>query len=94
MGASGLESVTYSDLFAEYPDGAFAHWYSGELRCPSGERLLYVHGGFSSIYECDLFLLIQRGVLIQERRVRNGYPSAETASGFNRKRELVRWEVH
>jgi hypothetical protein len=37
------EEVDLSYLFPDYPDGVFAHWYTGELRCPMGELLNYVH---------------------------------------------------
>jgi hypothetical protein len=63
----GLEA-----LFPDYPEGVFAHWFTGELRCPSGERLKYVHGGFNSTYERDRFLRVQRGVVVEERNVING----------------------
>ena len=63
----GLEA-----LFPGYPHGVFAHWFSGELRCPSGALLNYVHGGFASTYEKDLFLQVRRGVVLQERVVVNG----------------------
>lgn len=59
-------------LFPDYPDGVFAHWFTGELRCPSGALLCYVHGGYGSTYENDLFLRLQRGVVIEERTVVNG----------------------
>jgi len=34
--------------------------------------LNYVHGGFASTYEKDLFLQVRRGVVLQERVVVNG----------------------
>jgi hypothetical protein len=64
-------TVGIEDLFPGYPDGVFAHWFTGELRCPRGALLRYVHGGFFSIYEEDLFIDVMRGVVIDERRVRN-----------------------
>jgi hypothetical protein len=77
---AGLEQ-----LFPGFPDGVFAHWYTGELRCPRGALLKYVHGGFASVYEEDLFLRVQRGVLIDERIVRNGTapPNAEVGYQIN-----------
>lgn len=59
-------------LFPDYPDGVFAHWFTGELRCPGGALLHYVHGGYGSTYENDLFLRVQRGVVLEERAVFNG----------------------
>jgi hypothetical protein len=59
------------DVFPNYPDGVFAHWYSGTLRCVKGELLEYVHAGYSSQYEEDLYIQIQRGVVIDEKLIRN-----------------------
>ena len=39
----------------------FADWYSGTLRVPLGEMLAYVHGGFASTFERDMFIEIVRG---------------------------------
>ena len=64
--------VDLGALFPDYPDGVFAHWFTGELRCPSGALLNYVHGGYGSTYEKDLFLRVQRGVVLEERVVVNG----------------------
>jgi hypothetical protein len=62
-------------LFPEFPNGVFAHWFSGEIRCPRGDRLHYVHGGYASIYEEDLFLEFQEGVLKGTRVVKNQAPT-------------------
>ena len=64
----GLEA-----LFPESPDGVFAHWFTGEVRCPMGKRLRYVHMGYGSQYEFDLFLAFQHGRLVNRRTVVNGY---------------------
>jgi hypothetical protein len=62
-------------LFPDYPNGVFAHWFTGEIRCPRGDRLRYVHGGYASIYEEDLFLEIQEGVLKGTRVIKNQAPT-------------------
>src|SRR5262249_26489102 len=49
----------------------FADWFTGELRIPQGERLKYVHMGFESVYEKDLFLDVKEGVVIASRLVDN-----------------------
>jgi hypothetical protein len=61
-------------LFPDYPNGVFAHWFTGEIRCPRGDRLHYVHGGYASIYEEDLFLEFHEGVLKGSRVVKNEAP--------------------
>ena len=69
---AGLIKRTLADLFPDYPDGVFAHWYTGELRCTKGQLLKYVHGGYASRYEQDLFIDVVRGVVVAERVVVNG----------------------
>lgn len=64
--------LTLEDLFPGYPEGAFAHWFSGEVRCPMGGQLQYIHLGFASQFEQDLFLKFKKGVLVSERIVENG----------------------
>jgi hypothetical protein len=66
--------VSLDYLFPDYPNGVFAHWFSGEIRCPKGDRLHYVHGGYASIYEEDLFLDFNQGVLQGTRVVKNEPP--------------------
>lgn len=69
-------------LFPDYPEGVFAHWYSGEARCTRGKLLKYRHRGFASTYEEDIFLTFEQGQLIHERIVCNGIaPEGETREG-------------
>jgi hypothetical protein len=69
---AGLINRTLADLFPDYPDGVFAHWYTGELRCTKGQLLKYVHGGYASRYEQDQFIDVVRGMVVAERLVVNG----------------------
>jgi len=41
----------------------FAEWYSGIIRIPQGEMLEYIHSEYASIYEADLFLEIEKGIV-------------------------------
>jgi hypothetical protein len=59
-------------IFPDYPDRAFAHWYSGKARLPQGKLLKYVHAGYGSIYERDLFLHFENGVLTKTELIENG----------------------
>lgn len=77
-----VEDVGLSYLFPDYPDGVFAHWYSGELRCPMGEMLNYVHGGYASTYEQDLFIEVKNGVVLGERIVSNGTGTGQGEEGY------------
>ncbi len=49
----------------------FAEWFSGELICPIGEMLKYVHRTFHSIYEKELHLFIKDGVVTYSFLVTN-----------------------
>lgn len=53
-------------LFPSFPERVFAHWFSGTLRIPLGKQVEYVHMGFSSKYEKDLFVKVRQGVVISE----------------------------
>ena len=64
--------VTLKSIFPGFPDRVFAHWYTGELRIPDGKILEYVHMGYGSIYERDLLLTIEKGVLIDTNVRQNG----------------------
>ena len=75
------EPAKLETLFPGFPDGVFAHWFSGTIRCPQGKMLDYVHGGFSSKYERDLFMEFKRGVLVAERTVVNGVAEANAPEG-------------
>jgi hypothetical protein len=70
------------DLFPDFPDGVFAHWFTGELRCTKGKLLKYVHGGYASRYEQELFIDVVRGVVIGERLVVNGVAEPDATSGY------------
>ena len=77
-----MSEVGLDALFPDYPDGVFAHWFTGELRCPSGALLNYVHGGYGSTYEKDLFIRVQRGVVLEERVVVNGQAEPDAPQDY------------
>ena len=52
----------------------FADWYSGEIRIPQGKLLEYIHLGFASVYEKDLFLMIEAGQVVGKREIDNTAP--------------------
>lgn len=60
----------------------FAEWVSGWLVVPRGEVLKYVHMGFESVYERELHLRFEAGVLAETREVDNRQPrtTAEPAA--------------
>jgi len=64
--------IALSKIFPDNPKRVFAHWVTGELRCPEGKLLNYIHMGYASLHERDLFLEFRQGELIAERLVYNG----------------------
>lgn len=64
--------ASVATIFPDFPDRVFAHWYSGTIRIPQGMLLDYVHMGYGSTYERDLFLDIERGVVVATRLQHNG----------------------
>lgn len=59
-------------VFPGYPERVFAHWFSGEVRLPQGKQLEYVHMGYGSTYERDLFLYFEKGVITKTELISNG----------------------
>ena len=62
-----------------FPDRVFAHWYSGTIRLPQGKQLEYVHMGYGSTFERDLFLEVERGVVVATRVQHNGVAESDGA---------------
>ena len=71
--------ASLATIFPEFPERVFAHWYSGTIRIPQGKQLEYVHMGYGSTYERDLFLDVERGVVVTTRERQNGVAEAECA---------------
>lgn len=71
------EIIGLSDLFPGF-DKVFAHWFSGELHCPQGDLLNYVHGGYASTYEYDLLMDFKQGVLVSKHARHNEVPEKKS----------------
>lgn len=52
-------------------DPIFADWFSGVLRISQGNELLYVHMGFGSVYEEEIHIKIDKGIVVGTRIVDN-----------------------
>lgn len=48
-----------------------ADWFTGTLRVPQGELLQYVHMGFGSVYEQEIHVKIEHGIVTASRTVDN-----------------------
>lgn len=49
----------------------FADWFTGVLRIPQGNRLHYVHMGFGSVFEHELHIKIDKGIVIETVTIDN-----------------------
>jgi hypothetical protein len=56
--------IGLKDIFPDHVGGVFADWFTGELRCPQGKLVRYVHGGFASEYERDLLINVVNGEVV------------------------------
>ncbi|MBP7135058.1 MAG: hypothetical protein KBA57_01720 [Sphingomonadaceae bacterium] len=57
------ETVNLETLFPGFPERVFADWYTGTARLPQGEMLEYIQGSYASIFERDLFIEFDNGVV-------------------------------
>ena len=58
------------NLFSDQ-DKAFAGWFNGEIKIPEEKMLHYKHQRDLSIFEKDLFLQFEKGLLTSQREVDN-----------------------
>jgi tetratricopeptide (TPR) repeat protein len=72
----------------------FADWFTGVLRIPRGEVLNYVHGDFLSVYEGEVRVSIERGIVVQTRVIDNRSPSGPAASHYEQGRSWRREGDH
>lgn len=68
---SEKEEIPLSMIFQDRPAPVRADWFSGTLRIPQGKMLRYVHMGYGSIFEREVFLTIEKGKLVSEQVVDN-----------------------
>ncbi len=59
------EAATLDSLFPGFEGRVFAHWYTGVINIPQGKMTQYVHMGYASRYERELFLAIENGIVVQ-----------------------------
>ena len=71
--ANGGQPVDLSFVFPDCPELIFAHWVTGRLRATCGKQLKYIHAGYASVYEQDLFFDFEGGVL-QSFEIKNNLP--------------------
>lgn len=49
----------------------FADWFTGVLRVPQGEMLQYVHMGYGSVFELEVHIKIENGVVTKSKTIDN-----------------------
>src|SRR5918993_5095003 len=69
----GCRRVTLRELFGErvVKGRVFASWVSDRLQVPDGKELQYVHMGYGTIYERDIFLEVKAGKILKQEIVDN-----------------------
>lgn len=48
-----------------------ATWFTGVLRIPEGDILLYVHMGFGSVYEREIHIKVDNGIVTKRKEIDN-----------------------
>ena len=69
----GDQELGLRDIFPGF-EKVFAHWFTGQLRCPQGAQLEYHHMGYASIYEYDLLMDFKQGILAGTHARHNQLP--------------------
>jgi len=76
------DEASLESVFPGFPDRVFAHWFSGRLRVPQGKQLKYVHMAYGSRYECDVFLTLRKGVVVDQVIEHNGVAQEDAPNGY------------
>ena len=69
--ANGRTEVDISYVFPGNTGRVFAHWVNRRLRATRGRLLEYVHMGYESTYEYDIFIHVRNGVITNIETVSN-----------------------
>jgi len=85
----GYEEVGLNYLFPGKKE-VFANWFNGEIRIPQGEMLQYVHSGYASLYDSDLFLVFENGILVTQYEVDN---NAEFQNRLKQKEQMQKEQL-
>jgi hypothetical protein len=59
------------DFLFPNKDKVHAEWFTGEIKIPQGKMLHYEHMGYMSIFEKDIFIKIEKGIMVSTREVDN-----------------------
>lgn len=77
-------SEEYKTVGLEYlfpnEEKVFAKWFTGVIRIPHGKMLRYIHSGYASIYEKELYLEFASGILVSCKEKENNIEDLEKHS--------------
>lgn len=73
------ETVGLEYLFPN-EEKVFAKWFTGVVRIPHGKMLRYIHSGYASIYEKELYLEFASGILVSCKEKDNNKEDLEKHS--------------
>ena len=71
--------VTVATFFPNSPDRVFANWYTGPLIEPEGSPRKYIYGS-DCVYDCDLFINVEMGLVSEAYLSRAGGPKDHQAA--------------
>jgi hypothetical protein len=66
-----------------------ATWFSGVLRVARGEVITQVNAGFASVYDEDVYFIVEKGIITAQRTIKND-PTLVTSDADLAWRELTR----
>lgn len=55
----------------------FANWFTGTLKIPQGEIREYVHMGYESVYEREVQIVIEKGIVLDSKTIHNRIEEAD-----------------
>jgi len=65
------KEIPLEKVFPDQKGPVKATWFTGSLRIPRGKQLKYVHMGYESVYEKELFITIEAGKVVKEETIDN-----------------------
>ena len=63
--------VEFERIFPGKTKPVKADWFTGTLRIPRGKPIRYVHMGYQTVYEYDVFLRVDAGKVIDRQTIDN-----------------------
>jgi hypothetical protein len=88
--SASTRPISLALLFPDANGPVPATWFSGELRIPGGDCVEYVHMGYESVYERELRLRFERGVLVERRQVETGQEYRREVEALKARRDQER----